>query len=145
MLNLQHNLIYCKKDIMSDSQKNTVDDGVVDLSSTQSTVAITNDQASNGTQQHSMIEQLGSFVPILLIFGVFYFLVLRPQEKKKKEHESFVLSAKKGEHVVTTSGIYGNVAKVNDSDNTVDLEIAEKVIVKIMKSSILDIVSRKKS
>ena len=84
-----------------------------------------------------------SFVPLILIFVVFYFFLIRPQEKKRKAQQSLVSSAKKGEKVLTNSGLYGTIAKINDSEGTIDLEIAPDVTVKLLKTSIADIVDRK--
>lgn len=84
-----------------------------------------------------------SMLPLVMIVVVFYFFLIRPQEKKRKEQEELVKSVKKGEEVVTLSGIYGTVKKVNDTDATVELEIADKVSIKVLKSSIADVVSRK--
>lgn len=84
-----------------------------------------------------------SFVPMILIFAVFYFLLIRPQEKKRKEQENLITSVKKGEDVSTTGGIYGRVTKINESDATIMLEIADNVVIKIAKAAILDITSRK--
>lgn len=86
-----------------------------------------------------------SVTPIVLILFIFYFLVLRPQEKKRKEQEQFVAGVKKGEQIMTNFGLFGTVRKINDSDNTVMLEIADNVEVKILKNSIADITSRNKS
>ncbi|WP_341758155.1 MULTISPECIES: preprotein translocase subunit YajC [unclassified Candidatus Tisiphia] len=88
---------------------------------------------------------LTSLVPMVLIFVVFYFFLIRPQDKRRREKEAVVGSVKKGEEVVTNSGIFGVVSKINDADNTVDLEIAENIRIKILKSSILDITSRHKT
>jgi preprotein translocase subunit YajC len=85
-----------------------------------------------------------SMIPMVLIFGVFYFLLIRPQEKRRRLQESLVSGVKKGEEVLTNSGIFGVVTKINDSDNTVEIEIAKDTQVKILKNSIIDIVSRKK-
>ena len=93
----------------------------------------------------SMESGLTSLVPMILIFVVFYFLLIRPQEKKKKAQESLVSGVKKGEEVLTNTGIYGVVSKINDSDNTIMLKIANDVEVKMLKSAIVDIVSRAKS
>jgi preprotein translocase subunit YajC len=84
-----------------------------------------------------------SLVPIALIFVVFYFLLLRPQEKKRRAQEELVGGVKKGEEVLTSSGIYGTVTKINDSDGTIELTIAKDIAIKILKSAIADIVSRK--
>lgn len=83
-----------------------------------------------------------SMVPMLLIFVVFYFLLFRPQAKKRKEQEQLIASAKKGDHVMTISGIFGVIKKVNDADHTVYLEIADNIQVKILRSAISNIISQ---
>lgn len=87
---------------------------------------------------------LTSLVPMVLIFVVFYFLLIRPQEKKRRAQETLVAGVKKGEEVLTNTGIYGVVTKINDSDNTVMVRIADNVEVKMLKNSITDITSRSK-
>jgi preprotein translocase subunit YajC len=84
-----------------------------------------------------------SMVPIALIFVVFYFLLIRPQEKRRRLQETLVSSVKKGEEVLTNSGIFGVVVKINDADNTVEIEVAKDVQIKILKSAIADIINRK--
>ncbi|MFK7968538.1 MAG: preprotein translocase subunit YajC [Rickettsiaceae bacterium] len=85
-----------------------------------------------------------SLVPMVLIFAVFYFLLIRPQEKRRRAQQEVVSGVKKGEEILTTSGIIGIVSKINDSDNTVLLSIAKDVEIKILKTSISDILSRTK-
>lgn len=92
-----------------------------------------------------MESTFGSLIPMVLIFVVFYFLLIRPQEKKRRAQETMVSGVKKGEEVLTNSGIYGIVSKINDSDNTVMLKVADSVEVKILKNSITDIISRRSS
>ncbi|ABV75178.1 preprotein translocase subunit YajC [Rickettsia akari str. Hartford] len=87
---------------------------------------------------------LTSLIPMVLIFAVFYFLLLRPQEKRRKEIEKLVSNVKKGEEVLTNSGIYGIVTKVSENDNNVEIEIAKDVRIKALKSAIIDITSRTK-
>ena len=87
---------------------------------------------------------LTSLVPMVLIFVVFYFLLIRPQEKKRRSQETLVSGVKKGEEVLTNDGIYGVVTQINDSDNTITLRIANDVEIKMQKNSIADIVSRSK-
>jgi preprotein translocase subunit YajC len=84
-----------------------------------------------------------SFVPMILIFAVFYFLLIRPQEKKRKEHERLISLAQKGQDVVTHSGIYGRIEKINQDNSSVELEIAKNVVIKITKNSIAEIVNKK--
>jgi preprotein translocase subunit YajC len=82
-------------------------------------------------------------VPAALMLVIFYFLLLRPQEKKRKAHDSLIKGVKKGESVVTSSGIYGIVTNVID-ENTVEVEIAKDVEIKILKTAIIEITSRSK-
>lgn len=79
-------------------------------------------------------DALLQFVPFALILGVFYFLLIRPQQQKAKEHEDFVKGLKKGELVVTTSGLFGRVIELRDQDVT--LEIAPNVRVRYERSKI---------
>ena len=83
-----------------------------------------------------------SLVPMVLIFVVFYFLLIRPQEKRRRQQETLVAGVKKGEEVLTNSGLFGIVTKINDSDNTVYIEIAKGVEIKVLKNAIADITSR---
>ena len=85
-----------------------------------------------------------SLVPMVLIFAVFYFLLIRPQEKRRRAQQDLVSGVKKGEEVVTNSGIIGIVSKINDSDNTVFVSIAKDVEIKMLKTSITEILSRAK-
>jgi len=75
-----------------------------------------------------------SFVPIILIFVIFYFLLIRPQQKKQKQHAEMISKLKKGDHVVTTGGIYGIVSTVKD--RTVLLKIDENVKIEVQKNCI---------
>lgn len=85
-------------------------------------------------------------LPLFLIFFVFYFLLLRPQEKRRKALEENIKTLKKGEKVITTGGIIGVVTKINETQDTVNLKISNNVDdVEFSKSAIVDILSRNKS
>jgi len=75
------------------------------------------------------------FVPLILIFVIFYFFLIRPQQKKIKEHKAMVAAIKRGDNVITSGGIVGKVEKVYEDDK-VDLLISDNVIVKVIKSTI---------
>jgi len=75
------------------------------------------------------------FIPLILIFVIFYFFLIRPQQKKIKEHKSMVGSLKRGDNVITSGGILGRVEKIHDDDK-IDLQISETVTVKVVKSTI---------
>ena len=77
---------------------------------------------------------LAQFVPLILIFVVFYFLLIRPQQKKAKEHQNYLANLKKGEKVVTTGGIHGQISGLTDT--VVTLEIAENVRIKVNRGAI---------
>ena len=81
---------------------------------------------------------LMNFVPLILIFVVFYFLLIRPQQRKMKEHQNTLNQLKAGDKVQTSSGIFGVIKSINDKDSTVELEIAENVTIQILKQSITD-------
>lgn len=74
------------------------------------------------------------FIPLVLILGVFWFLIIRPQQKKQKEHVRMVDSLKKGDKVVTNGGIFGTIIKVGD--DRITLEIASKVQIQIERQQI---------
>jgi preprotein translocase subunit YajC len=84
---------------------------------------------------------LESMVPLVAIFVIFYFLLIRPQQRKAKEHKAMLASVRRGDRVVTGGGILGVVTKVID-EHYVQVEIAEGVRVRVMKSTIADIPSR---
>ena len=77
---------------------------------------------------------IGQFIPLILIFVIFYFFLIRPQQKKVKEHKGMISSLKRGDKVVTSGGIVGTVERVIDNDK-VEVEIAENIKVEIVKST----------
>ncbi len=83
---------------------------------------------------------LASFIPLILIVVIFYFLLIRPQMKRSKQHRELVAGLKVGDEVVTAGGLLGRVGEVGDSFLTV--EIADKVIVRIQKHSIAQVVPK---
>ncbi len=86
---------------------------------------------------------IGSFVPLILIFGVFYLLIIRPQNKKVKDHQELVNSLKIGAKVITSSGIIGVVKDIDNKENHVDVEIASGVVVKMLRNSVADLADKK--
>jgi len=82
--------------------------------------------------------QLWSFLPIIFIFVIFYFLLIRPQQKRAKDHRTLLESIKTGEYVLTSGGIYGRITGIKD--NIVTLEISDKVRVKINRGNIAGVV-----
>ena len=82
-----------------------------------------------------------TFVPLILIGVVFYFLLIRPQQKRLKDHRAMVQALRRGDKVVTQGGLIGKVTKVKD-DNEIEVEIAENVKVQVVKSTIATVVSK---
>ena len=76
----------------------------------------------------------GAFVPLILMFGIFYFLLIRPQQKKQKEHRGMIGNLKKGDRIVTSGGLHGRITGLTEA--IVTLEIAEKVRVKVGRGNI---------
>lgn len=82
-----------------------------------------------------------SLMPLILIFAIMYFLLIRPQQKKLKEHKAMVEALRRGDQVLTQGGIVGKVVKVAE-DGIVEVEIAEGVKVKIIKHTIAQVMSK---
>ena len=87
------------------------------------------------------MDQLAGILPLILIFVVFYFLLIRPQQKKLKDHKNMISNLKKGDRVVTQGGIIGKIHYVNE-DGTLSVEIADNVQVKVAKGMIADIAAK---
>ncbi len=81
------------------------------------------------------------FVPLILIFAIMYFLLIRPQQKRAKEHRAMIEALRRGDQVVTAGGIVGKVTKVQE-DGMVEVEIAEGVKVKVMKATIGQVLNK---
>lgn len=81
----------------------------------------------------------GAFIPLILMFAIFYFLLIRPQQKKAKQHKQTLASLKKGDRVVSAGGLYGVITGL--TDDIVTMEIAPKVRVKITRPSISAVAS----
>ncbi|GJD53187.1 Sec translocon accessory complex subunit YajC [Methylobacterium crusticola] len=78
-------------------------------------------------------------VPFVLIFVIMYFLILRPQQRRAREHQDMVKNVRRGDTVVTTGGIVGRVAKVTDAASEIDVEIAPNVQVKVVRTMIAEV------
>jgi len=77
---------------------------------------------------------IGQFIPLILIFVIFYFFLIRPQQKKAKEHKIMVEGLKRGDKVVTTGGIIGTVDRIIDNEK-VEVEIAENIKVEVLRAN----------
>ena len=82
----------------------------------------------------------GAFIPLILMFAIFYFLLIRPQQKKAKQHKAVLAALKKGDRVVSSGGLHGVITGL--SDDVVTLEIAPKVRVKVSRGSIAGVMGR---
>jgi preprotein translocase subunit YajC len=83
---------------------------------------------------------IGAFLPLILMFAIFYFLLIRPQQKKAKQHKQLLSALKKGDRVVSSGGLHGVVTGL--TDEVVTMEIAPKVRVKVSRGSIAGIAGK---
>ena len=99
-------------------------------------------QTAGTAAPSSPMGDIGFFVPLILVFVVMWFFMIRPQQKKQKEHQAMIRAAKRGDRIVTSGGILGQITKANDADNDVEVEIASGVKVRVMRHAIADIITR---
>ncbi len=85
---------------------------------------------------------IAQFLPLILIFAIMYFLLIRPQQKKMKEHQAMVEAVRRGDQVVTQGGMIGKVAKVKEGENEIEVEIADGVKVRVVKSTIAQVLNK---
>ncbi len=83
-----------------------------------------------------------AFIPLVLIFVVFYFLMIRPQQKRMKDHKAMLEALRRGDRVVTNGGIVGKVTKVAAEDREVEVEIADGIKVKVMRDMIASVLTK---
>ena len=88
---------------------------------------------------------LSSLLPFLLIFIVFYFFLIRPQQKRAKEHREMVNNVKRGDKIVTSGGLVGTVSKSVEGQETVEVEIAKDVKVSVVRTMIADLRDKKEA
>ena len=84
---------------------------------------------------------LTSLIPLILLFGIFYFLIIRPQQQRMKARQAMVAAVKRGDTVVTAGGLIGKVSKVKD-DGELLVEIADNVQVRVLKSTLTEVRSK---
>lgn len=87
------------------------------------------------------MEAFGQFIPLILIFAIMYFLLIRPQQKKMKDHKAMVEALRRGDQVVTQGGLIGKVSKVKDA-NEIEVELAEGVRVRVVRQTIAQVLSK---
>lgn len=95
-------------------------------------------QAAGGGATGGLI----GFVPIILIFAIMYFLMIRPQQKKVKEHKAMVEALRRGDQVVTSGGLIGKITKVDEQKNEVEVEVAQNVKVRVVRDTIARVTSK---
>jgi preprotein translocase subunit YajC len=79
---------------------------------------------------------------LLLIFGIMYFLLIRPQQKKLKDHQTMLSGLRRGDQIITQGGVVGKIVKVKDDSNEVEVEIAKGVNVRVVKSTIATVMNK---
>ena len=87
------------------------------------------------------MDGLQSFIPIILIFVIMYFLLIRPQQKKIKEHKNMVDNLRRGDQVLTQGGILGKITKVKEGEE-IEVELAKDVKVAVIRSTIVNVLSK---
>ena len=95
-------------------------------------------QTAGASSTAGMLSQI---VPFILIFGIMWFLLIRPQQKKAKEHRAMVEAVRRGDQVITAGGLIGKVSKVKE-DGEVEVEIADGVKVRVVRSTITTVLSK---
>lgn len=87
------------------------------------------------------MQGIESLIPLILIFAIMYFLLIRPQQKKLREHQEMVAALRRGDQIITQGGVIGKVTKVID-DNEVEVEIAKDVKVRVIKSTVATVMNK---
>lgn len=82
-------------------------------------------------------------IPMVLIFAIFWFLLIRPQRQKQKQHQALLADLKKGDRVITAGGIIGTISKAKREDAELTIEIAEGIEVQIMRTMVADVIRKK--
>ncbi len=85
---------------------------------------------------------IGIILPMLIMVGIFYFLLIRPQQQRQKEHREMVNSVRRGDTVVTSGGFVGKVSKVFDTTGDVEVELNDQMKVRIVRSTLIDVRSK---
>ena len=93
-----------------------------------------------GTGEGGGTGGFGAFIPLILMFVIFYFLLIRPQQKKTKQHRELLATLKKGDRVVSSGGLHGVITGI--TDDIVTMEIAPKVRVKVSRASVSGVTSK---
>ena len=87
------------------------------------------------------MQAFAQFIPLILIFAIMYFLLIRPQQRKLKDHKKMVESLRRGDMIVTQGGLIGKVTKVKE-DNELEVELSEGVKVRVVQSTVAQVLSK---
>lgn len=88
------------------------------------------------------MEAFAQFIPLILIFAIMYFLLIRPQQQKLKKHQEMVAALRRGDQVVTQGGLIGKVTRVKDGENEAEVEVAEGVKLRVVQSTIVEVLNK---
>ena len=88
------------------------------------------------------MQGIESLIPLILIFAIMYFLLIRPQQKKLKEHQEMVAALRRGDQVITQGGVMGKVTKVKEGEGEIEVQIADGVNVRVVRSSIATVLNK---
>ena len=98
-------------------------------------------EAHNFFYQLRLMDAFAQFIPLILIFAIMYFLLIRPQQRKLKDHKKMVESLRRGDMVVTQGGLIGKVTKVKE-DNELEVELSKGVQVRVVQSTVAQVLSK---
>jgi len=87
------------------------------------------------------MEGIAGFVPLILIFVIMYFLMIRPQQQQRKQHEAMIAALRRGDQVITSGGFLGKITKVKDDDED-EVELADNVKVRVVRNTIVRVVNK---
>jgi len=87
------------------------------------------------------MDAFAQFIPLILIFAIMYFLLIRPQQRKVKQHQEMVKALRRGDQVITQGGLIGKVSKVKDDDE-IEVELAQGVTVRVVRNTVAQVVSK---
>ncbi|ROU02355.1 preprotein translocase subunit YajC [Histidinibacterium lentulum] len=87
------------------------------------------------------MDAFAQFIPLILIFAIMYFLLIRPQQRKMKQHQEMVKALRRGDQVITQGGLIGKVSKVKDDDE-IEVELAQGVVVRVVRNTVAQVVSK---
>ena len=88
------------------------------------------------------MEGIAQIFPLVLIFAIMYFLLIRPQQKKMKTHQAMVSALRRGDQVVTQGGLIGKVTKVKDGENELEVELTDGIKVRVVQSTIAQVLNK---